>query len=75
MDEQDFPYLLKALQQKSTELFQVTISYEAKFQRQNDIIEQQNIAIKDLNDQVQNLSKPPTTRKRKSSDASDGGEF
>ncbi len=69
MDEQDFPYLLKALQQKSTELFQVTISYEAKFQRQNDIIEQQNIAIKDLNDQVQNLSKPPTTRKRKSSDS------
>jgi len=75
MDEQDIPYLLKALQQKSTELFQVTISYEAKFQRQNDIIEQQNNAIKDLNDQVQNLSKPSTTRKRKSSDASDGGEF
>lgn len=71
MDEQDIPYLLKALQQKSTELFQVTISYEAKFQRQNDIIEQQNIAIKDLNDQVQNLSKPTSTRKKKTPEDSE----
>lgn len=74
MDEQDIPYMMNALKQKSTELFQVTITYEAKFQRQNDIINQQNITISDLRDQVQNLSKSPTTspRRKKSSDA---GEF
>ena len=76
MDKNDIPYLLKALQQKSTELFQVTISYEARFQRQNDIIDQQNQAIADLNTQLQNLTKPTSTRKKKSSESfEDGGEF
>ena len=77
MDEQDIPYLLKTLQQKSTELFQVTISYEAKFQRQNDIIDQQNQMIKDLNTQVQTLSKKTTTsRKKKTTETyEDGGDF
>ena len=76
MDEQDIPYMLKALQQKSTELFQLTIGYEAKFQRQNDIINQQNQLISDLNDQVQNLSKPTQSRKKKTTGGSgDGGEF
>jgi len=70
MDEQDIPYLLKALQQKSTELFQMTITYEAKFQRQNDIIDVQNTSIRELNEQLQNLSKP--TRRKKTED---GGEF
>ena len=70
MDEQDIPYLLKALQQKSTELFQVTITYEAKFQRQNDIIDVQNTSIRELNEQLQNLSKP--TRRKKTEDS---GEF
>ena len=69
MDEQDIPYLLKALQQKSTELFQMTITYEAKFQRQNDIIEVQNTSIRELNEQLQNLSKP--TRRKKTDDSSD----
>ena len=69
MDEQDIPYLLKALQQKSTELFQVTITYEAKFQRQNDIIEVQNTSIRELNEQLQNLSKP--TRRKKTEDSGD----
>ena len=63
------PYLLKALQQKSTELFQVTISYEAKFQRQNDIIQQQNVQLQELTEQLQNLSKP--TRRKKPSDDGD----
>lgn len=76
MDERDIQYLLKVLQQKSTELFQVTISYEAKFQRQNDIIDQQNQVISDLNNQVQNLSKPTPSRKKKPpSTLEDGGEF
>ena len=80
MDEQDIPYFMKALQQKSTELFQVTISYEAKFQRQNDIIDQQNQLINDLNTQVQTLSKKTTTttsRKKKTSTETyeDAGEF
>ena len=70
MDEQDIPYLLKALQQKSTELFQVTITYEAKFQRQNDIIDVQNTSIRELNEQLQSLSKP--TRRKKTDD---GGDF
>ena len=70
MDEQDIPYLLKALQQKSTELFQMTITYEAKFQRQNDIIDVQNTSIRELNEQLQNLSKP--TRRKK---PTDGDEF
>tara|TARA_B100001059_G_scaffold139525_1_gene139710 strand:+ start:1626 stop:1838 length:213 start_codon:yes stop_codon:yes gene_type:complete len=69
MDEQDIPYLLKALQQKSTELFQVTITYEAKFQRQNDIIDVQNTSIRELNEQLQNLSKP--TRRKKTEDSGD----
>lgn len=69
MDEQDIPYLLKALQQKSTELFQVTITYEAKFQRQNDIIDVQNTSIRELNEQLQSLSKP--TRRKKTDDSSD----
>ena len=69
MDEQDIPYLLKALQQKSTELFQVTITYEAKFQRQNDIIEVQNTSIRELNEQLQSLSKP--TRRKKTEDSGD----
>ena len=79
MDEQDIPYFLKALQQKSTELFQVTITYEAKFQRQNDIIEQQNKLIDDLNIQVQTLSKKTTTSRKKKTPPTepyeDGGEF
>jgi len=80
MDEQDIPYFMKALQQKSTELFQVTISYEAKFQRQNDIIDQQNQLINDLNTQVQTLSKKTTTttsRKKKTPPETyeDAGEF
>ena len=70
MDEQDMPYLLQALQQKSTELFQVSITYEAKFQRQNDIIQKQNVHIQELNEQLQNLSKP--TRRKK---PTDGGDF
>ena len=69
MDEQDIPYLLKALQQKSTELFQMTITYEAKFQRQNDIIEVQNTSIRELNEQLQSLSKP--TRRKKTEDGSE----
>ena len=69
MDEQDIPYLLKALQQKSTELFQITITYEAKFQRQNDIIDVQNTSIRELNEQLQNLSKP--TRRKKTEDSGD----
>jgi len=69
MDEQDIPYLLKALQQKSTELFQMTITYEAKFQRQNDIIDVQNTSIRELNEQLQNLSKP--TRRKKTEDGSE----
>ncbi len=78
MDEQDIPYFMKALQQKSTELFQVTISYEAKFQRQNDIIDQQNQLISDLNTQVQTLSKKTTTSRKKKAPTEtyeDAGEF
>lgn len=72
MDEKDVQYMLRVLQQKSTELFQVSISYEAKFLKQNDIIDQQNKMISDLQDQVQTLSKPKSTRGKKVSDA---GEF
>lgn len=72
MDEQDIPYMMNALKQKSTELFQVTITYEAKFQRQNDIINQQNITISDLRNQIQNLSKTPTTPQRRKKSSGDG---
>jgi len=70
MDENDTPYILNALQGKSTELFQQSVIYEAKFQRQNDIIQSQQKQIQELTEQLQNLSKP--TRRKK---VNDGGDF
>ena len=72
MDEQDQQYIMNALSSKSTELFQQSIITEAKIQRMTDIIKSQQVQIKELTDQLQNLSKPTPSRRKKSSD---GGEF
>jgi len=72
MDEQDQQYIMNALSSKSTELFQQSIISEAKMQRMTDIIQQQQVQIQELTDQLQNLSKPNPSRRKKTSDS---GEF
>jgi len=72
MDEQDQQYIMNALSTKSTELFQQSIISEAKIQRMSDIIQQQQREIQELTDQLQNLSKPTSSRRKKTSDS---GEF
>jgi hypothetical protein len=72
MDDQDQQYIMNALSSKSTELFQQSIISEAKMQRMTDIIQQQQVQIKELTDQLQNLSKPSPSRRKKSNDS---GEF
>jgi len=72
MDEQDQQYIMNALSSKSTELFQQSIISEAKMQRMTDIIQSQQVQIKELTDQLQNLSKPTAPRRKKSSE---DGEF
>jgi len=72
MDEQDQQYIMNALSSKSTELFQQSIISEAKIQRMTDIIQSQQVQIQELTDQLQNLSKPTPSRRRKSSE---DGEF
>ena len=71
MDEQDQQYIMNALSSKSTELFQQSIISEAKMQRLTDIIQQQQVQIQELTDQLQNLSKPSPSRRKKTSDSSD----
>ena len=79
MDENEIPYMLNVLQMKSTEMFQQSLVYESKFQRQNDIITKQNEALQELQrsnqeltEQVQNLdSKLKGTRKRKTTTSDD----
>jgi len=72
MDDQDQQYIMNALSSKSTELFQQSIISEAKMQRMTDIIQSQQVQIKELTDQLQNLSKPTPARRKKSSE---DGEF
>ena len=71
MDEQDQQYIMNALSSKSTELFQQSIITEAKIQRMTDIIQSQQAQIQELTDQLQNLSKPAPTRRKKTSDSGD----
>jgi len=79
MVENEIPYMLNVLQMKSTEMFQQSLVYESKFQRQNDIITKQNEALQELQrsnqeltEQVQNLdSKLKGTRKRKTTTSDD----
>ena len=83
MDENDVPYVMSALKMKSTEMFQQSILYEAKLQRQNDIIEaQQNTieelkrAYSELEEQLKNLDMKKTTRRKKPElPEKDGGSF
>lgn len=73
MDENDVPYMMNALKVKSTEMFQQSIMYEAKLQRQNDIITAQQNTIEELKrahnelaEQLKNIDmKKPTTRRKK----------
>ena len=71
MDDQDQQYIMNALSSKSTELFQQSIISEAKIQRMTDIIQSQQVQIQELTDQLQNLSKPPQSRRKKSNDSGD----
>ena len=84
MDENDVPYMMNALKVKSTEMFQQSIMYEAKLQRQNDIIGAQQNTIEELKrahneltEQLKNIdTKKNVTRKSKSVlPEKDGGTF
>ncbi len=84
MDENDVPYMMNALKVKSTEMFQQSIIYEAKLQRQNDIIASQQQTIEELkrshnemSEQIKNIDiKKSVTRKSKSVlPEKDGGTF
>ena len=83
MDENDVPYMMNALKVKSTEMFQQSIMYEAKLQRQNDIIASQQNTIEELKraytelqEQLKNLDIKKTTRRKKPElPEEDGGSF
>lgn len=83
MDENDVPYMMNALKVKSTEMFQQSIMYEAKLQRQNDIIASQQNTIEELKRayteleiQLKNLDVRKTTRRKKPElPEKDGGSF
>ena len=83
MDENDVPYMMNALKVKSTEMFQQSIMYEAKLQRQNDIIATQQNTIEELKraytelqEQLKNLDIKKTTRRKKPElPEKDGGSF
>jgi vacuolar-type H+-ATPase subunit E/Vma4 len=84
MDENDVPYVMNALKVKSAEMFQQSIMYEAKLQRQNDIIGAQQNTIEELKrahdelaEQLKNIdTKKSVTRKSKSVlPEKDGGTF
>ena len=83
MDENDVPYVMNALKLKSTEMFQQSIMYEAKLQRQNDIIASQQNTIEELKraytelqEQLKNLDVKKTTRRKKPElPGKDGGSF
>jgi len=83
MDENDVPYMMNALKVKSTEMFQQSIMYEAKLQRQNDIIASQQNTIEELKraytelqEQLKNLDVKKTTRRKKPElPEKDGGSF
>ncbi len=83
MDENDVPYMMNALKVKSTEMFQQSIMYEAKLQRQNDIIASQQNTIEELKraytelqEQLKNLDIKKTTRRKKPElPEKDGGSF
>jgi len=83
MDENDVPYMMNALKVKSTEMFQQSIMYEAKLQRQNDIITSQQNTIEELKrayteleEQLKNLDIKKTTRRKKPElPEKDGGSF
>ena len=75
--------MMNALKVKSTEMFQQSIMYEAKLQRQNDIIASQQNTIEELKraygeleEQLKNLDKKRTTRQKKPElPEKDGGSF
>ena len=84
MDENDVPYMMNVLKVKSAEMFQQSIMYEAKLQRQNDIIGAQQNTIEELKrahdelaEQLKNIDikKTPTRRKRTDQPEKDGGSF
>ena len=83
MDENDVPYIMNALKVKSTEMFQQSIMYEAKLQRQNDIIASQQNTIEELKraygeleEQLKNLDMKRNTRRKKPElPEKDGGNF
>ncbi len=84
MDENDVPYMMNTLKVKSTEMFQQIIVYEAKLQRQNDIIGAQQNTIEELKrahdelaEQLKNIDikKTPTRRKVAGQPEKDGGSF
>tara|TARA_B100001063_G_scaffold173463_1_gene162546 strand:+ start:100 stop:354 length:255 start_codon:yes stop_codon:yes gene_type:complete len=84
MDENDVPYMMNALKVKSTEMFQQSIMYEAKLQRQNDIITTQQNTIEELrrahnelSEQLKNIDmkRTPTRRKKTETPEKDGGSF
>ena len=83
MEENDVPYMINALKVKSTEMFQQSIMYEAKLQRQNDIIVSQQNTIEELKRayteleiQLKNLDVKKTTRRKKPElPEKDGGSF
>ena len=67
MQDEDIPYMLNVLKMKSVEMFQQGILYEAKLQRQNDIIAQLQQQVTELQEKLQK----PTGRKAEK----DGGTF
>ena len=67
MQDEDLPYMLNTLKLKSVEMFQQAILYEAKLQRQNDIIAQLQQQVTELQEKLQK----PTRRKTEK----DGGTF
>ena len=83
MDENDVPYMMNALKVKSAEMFQQSIMYEAKLQRQNDIIGAQQNTIEELKrahieltEQLKNIDMKRTTRRKKPElPEKDGGNF
>ena len=84
MDENDVPYMMNVLKVKSAEMFQQSIMYEAKLQRQNDIIGAQQNTIEELKrahdelaEQLKNIDIKKTSTRRKKTDqpSGDGGSF
>ena len=84
MDENDVPYVMNTLKVKSTEMFQQIVMYEAKLQRQNDIISAQQQTIEELKrsheeltDQIKKIDAKRTTARSKKTDSStiDGSTF